>query len=100
MAEHFWALLFNRQNAIIHKHHVSKGGVSETLADPKVIFKAALQHNGSAMILVHNHPSDNPKPSEANIRFARDLVTSGKLLEISVLDHIILNWLDHQHSIN
>ena len=89
MVEHFWALLLNRRNAVIHKYHVSKGGVSGTLADPKVIFKAALQHNASAMILVHNHPSEHPEPSPADIRLTRNLVASGKLLEISVLDHVI-----------
>ena len=87
--EHFWVLMLNRRNAVIHKHHVSKGGVSGTFADPKVIFKAALQYNSSAIILIHNHPSESPKPSEADIRLTKNLVTSGKLLEISVLDHVI-----------
>ena len=89
VVEHFWTLLLNRRNAVIHKYHVSKGGISGTLADPKVIFKAALQYNATGIILVHNHPSGNPKPSEADIKLTRDLVASGKLLDIRILDHVI-----------
>ena len=87
--EYFWVILLNRANQVLKKMAISKGGVSGTLADPKVIFKYALDNLASAIILVHNHPSGTLKPSEADIRLTKQLKLSGKLLEIPVLDHLI-----------
>lgn len=87
--EEFWLLLLNRANKIIKKQPISQGGVSGTVADPKIIFNHALNHLASSVILVHNHPSGNVKPSEADKRLTRQLYEAGKLLEIAVLDHII-----------
>jgi len=87
--EEFWLLLLNRANKIIKKQPISQGGISGTVADPKLIFNYALNHLASSVILVHNHPSGNTKPSEADKRLTRQLVEAGKLLEISVLDHVI-----------
>ena len=87
--EEFWLLLLNRANKIIKKQPISQGGVSGTVADPKLIFNFALNHLASSIILVHNHPSGNLKPSEADKRLTRQLTEAGKLLEISVLDHLI-----------
>ena len=64
--EEFWLLLLNRGNMVIKKHKVSNGGVAGTIADPKLIFKVALEHLASSIILIHNHPSGNLKPSEAD----------------------------------
>lgn len=88
--EEFWILLLNRSNTIISKQKISSGGVSGTVADPKIIFKIALEHLASSIILIHNHPSGNLKPSEADLRLTKKLSESGTLLDIPVLDHLIL----------
>jgi len=87
--EQFWVIMLNRSNKVIHKRSISLGGVSGTVADPKVIFKKALDDLASGIILVHNHPSGNKKPSQADLDLTKKLQNSGKLLEIPVLDHII-----------
>lgn len=87
--EEFWLLLLNRANEVIKPVQVSQGGVSGTVADPKIIFKFAIENLSSAIILVHNHPSGNLKPSEADKELTRRLSSAGKLLEIPVLDHLI-----------
>jgi DNA repair protein RadC len=87
--EEFWTILLNRANRLIKKEQVSSGGISGTVADPKVIFKSALDHYASSIILIHNHPSGNLKPSQADINLTNKMKEAGKLLEIPVLDHII-----------
>jgi DNA repair protein RadC len=87
--EEFWLILLNRANNVIKQQNISQGGVSGTVADPKLIFNHALNQLASGIILVHNHPSGNTKPSEADKRLTRQLAEAGKLLEIAVLDHII-----------
>lgn len=88
--EQFWILLLNRANHLINPLHISTGGMSGTVADSKVIFKKALEHKASAIILAHNHPSGNRKASRADIQLTEQLSKAGKLLDISVLDHIIV----------
>lgn len=87
--EEFWILLLNRANKVISRHCISKGGFTGTVADPKIIFKIALQHNACGMILFHNHPSNNLQPSNADKKLTEQLHHAGKLLEIPVLDHLI-----------
>jgi len=87
--EQFWVLLLSRNNKVIKKQLISTGGVSGTVADPKVIFKAALDVLASGLILIHNHPSGNLKPSQADIQLTKKMKDSGKLLEIPILDHLI-----------
>jgi DNA repair protein RadC len=87
--EEFWILLLNRANRLIKKQQISSGGISGTVADPKIIFKAALDQYASSVVLVHNHPSGNLKPSQADIDLTNKMKSAGKLLEIPVLDHII-----------
>ncbi len=93
--EEFWVLLLTRSNEVIRPVQISQGGISGTVADPKIIFKSALEHLASSMILVHNHPSGNLKPSEADKELTRRLVTSGKLLDIPILDHLIISELGY-----
>ena len=93
--ETFWVLLLNRAHQVIKKQVISSGGVSGTVADPKIIFKHALDHLSSALILIHNHPSGNLKPSEADIKLTYKLKQSGELLEVPVLDHIIFTDRDY-----
>jgi DNA repair protein RadC len=88
--EAFWIVLLNRANRVIKKHQISHGGVAGTVADPKIIFKIALEELASGVILAHNHPSGNLNASQADIDLTRKLKESGKLLEIQVLDHVII----------
>lgn len=88
--EEFWMLLLNKANKIIKKINISEGGISGTVADPKKIFKLALENNASSIILSHNHPSGNIQPSDSDIKLTKKLVDAGKLLDISVLDHVII----------
>lgn len=87
--EMFWVVYLNRAHIVINSQQISHGGVSGTLVDPKLIFKHALNHLASAIILVHNHPSGQLKPSQADINLTKKLVTAGALMEIPVLDHLI-----------
>ncbi|MGK7396250.1 MAG: RadC family protein [Candidatus Cyclobacteriaceae bacterium M3_2C_046] len=91
--EEFWLILLNRANILIKKTPVSTGGISGTVADPKVIFKVALEHMASNIILVHNHPSGNLNPSEADVKLTKKLKQAGEFLELPVLDHLI--FADH-----
>ncbi len=88
--EEFWILLLNRANVVMGKHFLSKGGVSGTVVDPKIVFKTALEYNAASVILAHNHPSGSLKPSTADMQITKKLVDAGQLLEISVIDHLIL----------
>ena len=88
--EEFWILLLNRANMIIGRHEISKGGVSGTVADSKIIFKLAIENLASAIILCHNHPSGNLNPSETDIRTTEKLKNAGQIMDIPVLDHIII----------
>lgn len=88
--EEFWIMLLKRNNEMINKHRISEGGLSSTTVDPKKIFKIAIQHGASSMILFHNHPSGNLNPSDSDIKLTKQLTEAGKVMEISVLDHIII----------
>lgn len=88
--EEFWILLLDRANQLLKKVHVSEGGFSGTVADPKKIFKIALDNNSSSIILAHNHPSNNMEPSENDITLTKTICKAGETLEINVLDHIIV----------
>jgi len=88
--EQFCILLLNRANHLIRTITISDGGVSGTVADPKKIFKMALDNNASSIILGHNHPSGQVNPSEADIALTRKLCQGGLLLDMPVLDHIIV----------
>jgi DNA repair protein RadC len=88
--EEFWVLLLNRANRVIRKVQISQGGVAGTVADPKIIFKSALDDLASGVILAHNHPSGNLTPSQADTMLTQKLKEGGNLLEIQVLDHLIV----------
>jgi len=89
--EEFWVLLLNRGNIVLDKRCISMGGVSGTIADPKIIFKLAIDHLASAIILCHNHPSGNLLPSQADIQLTKQMVEAGNMLGIPVLDHLIIS---------
>ena len=88
--EQFKVLLLNRANRVLGVYEVSTGGVSGTVADPKLVFAAAIKSSASAIILAHNHPSGQLKPSDADLKLTQKLKEGGKFLEITVLDHIIV----------
>lgn len=88
--EEFWILLLNRANRVSKKFQISQGGVAGTVADPKIIFKLALENLASGIILAHNHPSGNLTASQADINLTHKLKEGAKLLEIQVLDHVIV----------
>lgn len=87
--EEFWIVLLNRSNKVLSRHLISKGGQAGTIADPKIIFQTALENHSASIILSHNHPSGNLKPSQADLQLTRKLKDAGDLLDISVLDHLI-----------
>ena len=87
--EEFWIILLSRANKVLQKVLISKGGQAGTIADPKIIFKAALEGNAANIILAHNHPSGNLKPSQADIQLTKKLQEAGKLLDLQVFDHLI-----------
>lgn len=88
--EEFWVLFLDRRNAVIKKSNISKGGVSGTVADAKIIFKEAMQLLASAVILCHNHPSGNLKPSDADVQLTKKMKEIGYLVDVPVLDHLII----------
>jgi DNA repair protein RadC len=83
-------LLLNRQNQVLGWCKISSGGTSSSVVDPKVIFQIALNSNASAIILSHNHPSGNLRPSEADNQLTKRIKEGGKILEILLLDHVII----------
>lgn len=87
--EEFWIILLNRANHVLKCERISSGGISGTVADPKMIFKVALENLCSAIILAHNHPSGNLTPSQADKNLTKKLREAGTYLEVPVLDHVI-----------
>jgi len=88
--EEFWILLLNRANKIIDKMRISQGGVSHTVIDVKIILKVAVEKLASCIILCHNHPSGNCEPSSEDKNITKKLSDAAKLLDLTVLDHIIV----------
>lgn len=88
--EEFKIILLNRAHRVLGIVPISVGGTTGTIADPKVIFVSALKCNAASMILVHNHPSGNLRPSQADIDLTKKLKAAGQFLDLPVLDHIIL----------
>jgi DNA repair protein RadC len=88
--EQFWIILLNRAHKILHLTPISKGGISATVVDPKLIFSVALEWKASSIILVHNHPSGNITPSENDKKLTDKIKQAARFLEITVLDHLII----------
>ncbi len=91
MHEEFWILLLNRSNKVLEKIKVSSGGVTGTVADVRMIFNHAIKCNGAtSVVLCHNHPSGNLKPSTADIELTKNMKRAGETLDIKVVDHLII----------
>lgn len=88
--ETFQILLLNTRRRLIRVEQVSQGTLDTILVHPREVFKSAIAANAAAIVLVHNHPSGDPAPSEADIKVTRDLIRAGQLIKIDVLDHVIL----------
>lgn len=88
--EEFWIITLNRGNFIKRTHKISEGSTAGTVADPKKIFKLALEDHASALILCHNHPSGNIQPSKKDNEITQKCKNAGLFLDLSVLDHIII----------
>ena len=90
LCEEFVILLLNRNNKVLGWVKISQGGLSGTVVDPKIVFSVALKAMASGVLLCHNHPSGNLRPSSQDIALTKQLKEAGKLLDIAILDHIIL----------
>ena len=88
--EEFQVLLLNVRKRLIRMEEISHGLLDTILVHPREVFRAAIAANAAAIVLVHNHPSGDPAPSEADIKVTRDLIRSGQLLKIEVVDHVII----------
>ena len=88
--EHFLVMYLNQSNHVLKIECISNGGTTHVIADPKIIFKNALNYNATCLVLGHNHPSGNPRPSEDDRQLTKKLVSAGKLLDINVIDHIVI----------
>lgn len=88
--ENFQVVLLNTRRKLIRIDNISQGTLDTILVHPREVFKPAIAANAAAVVLVHNHPSGDPTPSEADVKVTRDLIRAGQLLKIEVLDHVIL----------
>ena len=88
--EYFYIMLLNRSNQILGYSQISMGGISGTVTDVRIIFQTAIKANCSGLILAHNHPSGNLSASEADITITKKIKEAGKLLDITLLDHMIM----------
>ena len=88
--EEFWIVYLNNSNKVLSKEQLSKGGITGTLVDVRIVFKKALELSATALILCHNHPSGTLVPSEADKHITKKLKLAGESLEIKVLDHVIV----------
>ena len=89
--ELFYVALLNQNNRVLKVTLISKGGIAGTVVDPKVIFKEALDNRAVSVLLCHNHPSGNLKPSQADRSITKKLIEAGMLLDIKILDHLIIS---------
>jgi DNA repair protein RadC len=88
--EEFWIVYLNNSNKVIAKTQLSKGGITGTVVDIRLVFKMALEYGATSIVLCHNHPSGSLKPSDADIQITQKLKRAGESLEISILDHVIV----------
>ena len=93
--EEFHVLFLNRANEVITSEQISKGGISGTVADGKVIFHRALELKSSSLVLAHNHPSGQLKPSTSDLKLTTSLVEFGKFIDLKILDHLIFSDINY-----
>ena len=88
--EEFWILYLNNSNKIIHKYQLSKGGITGTVVDTRMVFKKAFELSATALIIAHNHPSGTLKPSVADKNLTQKIKMAGETLDIKIIDHLII----------
>jgi DNA repair protein RadC len=88
--EEFWIVYLNNSNKVISKTQLSKGGITGTVVDVRLVYKLALEYGATSIVLCHNHPSGSLKPSEADKQITQKLKRAGESLEIAILDHVII----------
>jgi len=88
--ENFYVLLLNTQNHIIKEELISQGVLDAAILHPREVFKPAIKNSAKKLILIHNHPSGNPQPSQEDLTITKQLIEAGNNLDIKVLDHIII----------
>lgn len=88
--EEFWVLMLNNSNKVIHKYNLSKGGITATMVDIRLLFKKAINQSATSIIVAHNHPSGTLKPSQADRLLTDKIKKAGEILDIKLLDHLII----------
>ena len=89
--EEFWILLLNQGHHIIGRHRISIGGVTNVIVDPKMVFRPAIEALASSIVLIHNHPSGQLRPSKQDIDLTQKLKKAGESLDIIIADHLIVS---------
>lgn len=89
--EQFWAIFLNQNNRILGKVQLSSGGINQSVVDVRILFKNALEHFATGIVVAHNHPSGNLKPSQEDLKITKQITEAGKLLNIQLLDHVIIS---------
>lgn len=93
--EEFWVLYLNNSNNVIFKKQLSKGGITGTIVDTRLMFNKAVELLATGIILCHNHPSGNLKPSQADKNITNKIKKAGEILDIKILDHLIITEKDY-----
>lgn len=88
--EEFWAIFLNQSNKVIHIAQLTQGGINQSIVDIRIVFKTALDHFATGIIISHNHPSGNLKPSAEDIQITKKIKEAGNLMSIQLLDHLII----------
>lgn len=88
--EEFWAIFLNQSNKVIHLAQLTQGGINQSIVDIRIVFKTALEHFATGIIISHNHPSGNVKPSAEDISITKKIKEAGNLMNIQLLDHLII----------
>lgn len=88
--EEFWAIFLNQSNKVIHIAQLTQGGINQSIVDIRIVFKTALEHFATGIIISHNHPSGNVKPSAEDISITKKIKEAGNLMNIQLLDHLII----------
>ncbi len=88
--EEFWAIFLNQSNKVIHISQLTQGGINQSIVDIRIVFKTALDHFATGIIISHNHPSGNLKPSDEDIQITKKIKEAGNLMNVQLLDHLII----------
>lgn len=88
--EEFWAIFLNQNNRVLGKSQLSSGGINQSVVDVRILFKAAIDQFATALVIAHNHPSGNLKPSTEDVKITKQIAEAGKILNIQLLDHVII----------